>query len=171
MVYITKNRFSYKNRSSASPIYIYITETFDFWLTSSQFSICIFYLYFLIWFNSFDFIAPNCRKFIKFIFKKLNLVVWCHTTTILKGDLNCHLIREFLDNPNKLYNNSININLSQQTEYISINLIISTLITFKKKKKKAIIFPYIYQSHFLSLLFFIFFFILMLIRNYNFNKI
>ena len=26
---------------------------------------------------------------------------------ILKGDINYHLIREFLDNPNKLYNNSI----------------------------------------------------------------
>ena len=75
---------------------------------------------------------------------------------ILKGDLNYHLIREFLDNPNKLYNNSININLFQKMEYIPINLIISKLMTFKKKKK-SIIFPYIYQSHFLSILFFIFY--------------
>ena len=91
-----------------------------------------FLLYFLIWFNSFGFIAPNCRKFIKFILKNLNLVVWCHTTTLLKGDLNYHLIRGFLDNSNKLYNNSININLSQKAEYIFINLIFLST-TFKKK--------------------------------------
>ena len=62
---------------------------------------------------------------------------------ILKGDLNYHLIREFLDNPrefldnpSKLYNNSININLFQKKEYISINLIISKLMTLKKEKEK-----------------------------------
>ena len=93
------------------------------------------HFFFLIWFNYFNFIAPNCRKFIKFLLKKLNLVFWYHTTTILKGDLNYHLIRKFLDNFNKLYNNSININLSQKSEYISNNFIISKLMTVKKKKK------------------------------------
>ena len=101
---------------------------------STIFHISIFYLYFIIWFNSFDFIAPNCIKFIKFLFKKLNLVVWYHTTTILKGDLNYYLIRKLINNPEKVYNNSININLSQQIEYISISFIISSLMTLKKKK-------------------------------------
>ena len=54
---------------------------------------------------------------------------------ILKGDLNNHIIREFLDNLNKLYNNSININLTPKREYISINLIIFTLMTLKKINK------------------------------------
>ena len=123
---------------------------------STIFHISIFYLYFIIWFNSFDFIAPNCRKFTKFLFKKLNLVVWYHTTTILKGDLNYHLIREFLDNPNKLYNNFININVSQKSKYISINLIISMLITFFFKKILSYFFISINHVFFLS--FFLFFF-------------
>ena len=133
---------------------------------STIFHISIFYLYFIIWFNSFDFIAPNCKKFIKFLFKKLNLVVWYHTTTILKGDLNYYLIRKLINNPEKVYNNSININLSQQIEYISISFIISSLMTLKKKKKNL--------SSFLKSIkhiFFFFFYILMLIRNYNFNRI
>ena len=132
---------------------------------STIFHINIFFLYFLIWFNYF--IALNWRKFIKFLLKKLNLVVWCHTTTILKGDLNYHLIREFLDNPNNVYNNSININLSQKTEYISINLMISMLMTFKKK----IYHISLYLSITFSFYSFFHFFILTLIRNYNFNRI
>ena len=137
-------------------VYIYITETFDFQLTSPQFFILAFFIYiFLIRFNSFNFMAPNCKKFIKFLFFKLNLVVWCHTTTILKGNLNYHL-REFLDNPNKLYNNSININLSQKMKYISINLIISMFMTFFFKK---ILSYFLISTNYIFFLFFFSFFL------------
>ena len=138
---------------------------------STIFHISIFYLYFIIWFNSFDFIAPTCIKFIKFLFKKLNLVVWYHTTTILKGDLNYYLIRKLINNPEKVYNNSININLSQQIEYISISFIISSLMTLKKKKIYHISLYLSITFSFSYLNIYIYIYIIMLIRNYNFNKI
>ena len=84
---------------------------------------------------------------------------------ILKGDLNYHLIREFLDNPrefldnpSKLYNNSININLFQKMEYISINLIISKLMTLKKRKRKILSYFLISINHIFFLFFFSLFF-------------
>ena len=41
----------------------------------------------MVCFNWYPKFYPNCRKFIKFLSLKINLVGWCHVTTILKGDL------------------------------------------------------------------------------------